>query len=346
MALKSVIFIRRDNIGDLVCTTPAIEAVRLKYPDIKIGVLVNSYNAEAILDNPDVDDVFIYEKGKHNASKGMIKVALNNFSLIRKVRAARFDAAIGCSYGYSARLARYTFLTGGKARIGYVHKFLSRSLYNVPVLEPQESIHEVEAMMNLVKPLGVDMTSIPRMSIIPDKAEQDKALNFLRGAGLKGNDRLVALHISSRKPQNRWPKERFKELAEKLQEELGLKIMLLWSPGSDRNPLHPGDDEKAEWLLSNMKEKPFAYRTTSLKELISAMSIANIAVCSDGGAMHIAAALGKPILTIWGSTDKKRWAPWGVPNIILQKDTKLAASVTVEEAFPAFMQLYNQTGAV
>jgi ADP-heptose:LPS heptosyltransferase len=111
-------------------------------------------------------------------------------------------------------------------------------------------------------------------------------------------------------------------------------------PGSVANPLHPGDDEKADWLISSMAKRPLVYRTGTLAELIASMSLAEAVVTPDGGAMHIAAALSKPVLTVWGSTDARRWAPWGAPHIILQKDTKLAGSVSSEEAFEAFTRIY------
>lgn len=336
--MNKALFIRRDNIGDLVCTTPAIRALRLRYPEMKIGVLVNSYNAGAIRNNPDVDAVYVYEKEKHS-SRGALGVFLNNLGAIRSIRAEGYGAAIGCSYTYSERAARYAYLTGAGLRIGYVpgDKRASRFFYNSPLPEPAEPLHEVEAMMGLVGPLGVTGPP-PSLVVRPDEAEAKKALGYLMKAGLKDASAPVIFHISSRRPQNRWPREKFKELAERI-EAAGHDIILLWSPGSSSNPLHPGDDESAEWMLSNMHKRPLAFRTETLTELIAVMSLGGTAVCSDGGAMHIAAGLGKPVLTIWGSTDRRRWAPWGVEHIILQKDTKLAESITVDEAFAAFKKL-------
>lgn len=341
--VKSVILIRRDNIGDLVCTTPVIRALKAKYPQIKIGLLVNSYNAEAVRNNPDVDEVFVWEKEKHSSDKGALRVALGNFNLIRRVRARKFEAAVGCSYSYSKRLERYTFLTGSGIRIGHVpmRRAASRLFYNRPVVEPDSPIHEVEAMMRLVEPLGVAGPP-PPMFVRPSEDELKKALLYLKRVGLKENEGLVAMQISSRKPQNRWPRERFKELGDMIQGKSGLRVMLLWAPGSGANALHPGDDEKADWLISSMEKRPLVYRTGTLPELIAAMSLADAVVSPDGGAMHIAAALGKPVLTIWGSTDRKRWAPWGVPHVILQKETKLAEAVSSGEAFEAFTDLYSK----
>lgn len=337
--LKSVLIIRRDNIGDLVCTTPMIRALREKHPGVKIALLVNSYNAEAVRNNPDVGEIFVWEKGKHRAGKGLLRVSLGNLLLLRRIRSRRFEAAVGCSYGYSKRLERLTFLTGARTRVGVVSGSPPSSrLYNRAVPEPGEPIHEVEAMMRLVEPLGVTGPA-PAMLVRPSAVELEKARQYLKRVGLKETDRLVAVQISSRKPQNRWPKESFRELGDMIQERLGLRVMLLWAPGSETNPLHPGDDEKADWLISSMAKRPLVYRTETLAELIASMSLTDAVVTPDGGAMHIAAALSKPVLAVWGSTDRRRWAPWGVPHIILQKETKLAGSVSPEEAFEAFMRI-------
>ncbi|MEK7678611.1 MAG: glycosyltransferase family 9 protein, partial [Deltaproteobacteria bacterium] len=213
---KSVLFIRRDNIGDLVCTTPAMRAVRLKYPEAEIAVLVNSYNADIVRNNPDIDEVFIYEKEKHRAKgKGVLKVLLGQLSVIRKIRSKRFDAAIGCAYSYSPRLARLTYLTGAKLRIGYAPKHGSSRFYNSVVKGPSEPVHEVLAMMRLLKPLGIEDDSPPRLFIRPDENEVKKAREFLKGA-CPGR-RIALFHISSRRPENRWPLEYFKELGDMIE---------------------------------------------------------------------------------------------------------------------------------
>lgn len=342
MRLRSILFIRRDNIGDLVCTTPAIRAVRLEFPEARIAVLVNSYNAGAVANNPDIDEVYVYEKEKHALSKGggRLRVFMENLGVIRRIRKERFDVAVGCGYNYSARVARLTWLTGAVQRAGFVSdkKPMSRFLYNLRAPEPQEAIHEVEAVMRLVALLGVSGPA-PLLCVRPAEGEVKKVLASLKGQGYDGNAGLVVFHISSRRPKNRWPKESFRELGDMIQKATGAEILLLWSPGSSGNCLHPGDDEAAEWIASNMDKRPFTFRTESLAELIAAMSLASSVVCCDGGAMHIAAGLGKPVVTVWGTTERKRWAPWGAAHIILQKETGLASAVTAKEAFEAFMEL-------
>ncbi|GAB5046714.1 glycosyltransferase family 9 protein [Thermodesulfovibrio sp. TK110] len=353
--LTKILFIRRDNIGDLICTTPAIHAVRKAYPEAKIGILVNSYNAEALMNNPDIDEVYIYEKAKHVPEKNKFSVWLNNAKILIKIRKERYDVAIACG-SYSPRLARYTYMTQARIRIGYLPKNIDKSLfYNIPLKEPEKPIHEVERVFNLLSPLEID--GLPdKLRVFPSTAEIKKVWEFLKRKSLTNarDDRflsdtsslqdgklLIALHISSRKPENRWSAEKFTQLAKTILKKNNAEIMFLWSPGSEKNPYHPGDDEKAELIIKSMPQI-IPYRTNHLRELIAALSFANLVVCLDGGAMHIAAALGKPIVTIWGSTDPHRWRPWGVKHIILQGSDKKAENVDVERVFEAIKQLLKE----
>ena len=340
-SFQKICLVRRDNIGDLVCTTSAIKLLRLRFPEARIFALVNSYNADVLKGNPDLDRVYVYHKSRHSGG-ARLRAALSNLKVFREIRAERIDAAVGCSSAYSKNLAWYTFLTGARLRIGYVKKKTSRpSFYNVPLAQPapDENLHEVEALIKLLAPLGVEGTP-PPLDVRPDSAEVRGVLDFIGKGGFKGKEKLVAFHISSRKPQNRWPKESFRELAQMVQERFGVRLLLLWSPGNEDNPFHPGDDGKAEWILSRTKPGPLAYRTTKLGELIAAVSVCDMVVCSDGGAMHIAAGLGKPILTIWGATDPRRWAPWGVPYRLLQK-SRVAADVSAADALAGFEELFK-----
>ena len=337
--IKSVIFIRRDNIGDLVCTTPAIRAVRLAYPDARIGVLVNSYNAEVIRNNPDINEIFVYEKWKHAGGKTRPRVWFENWRELRRVRAAAFEAAIGCSYAWSDRLARLTKATGARMRVGVAPKEGFCASYTDAIQEAATPIHEVEAIMRLVGPLGV-VGAPPALVLLPDPVEVKSVKRKLEEAGMRGNDRLVAIHISSRREQNRWPKDSFVMLADMLQTD-GARVVLLWSPGASNNPLHPGDDDTAREIVAAMKRPPLAIKTERLGELIASLSLVDNVVCCDGGAMHIAAGLGKPIVTIWGSTDERRWRPWGTPHIILKNDGK-ASATKIAQAYAACNKLFSR----
>lgn len=338
MQIKKILFIRRDNIGDLICTTPAIHAVRERFPDARIGVLASTYNADAIIHNPDIDEVYIYEKAKHARNRNRLSVWWDNVKVFRKIRREQYDVAIGCGT-YSPRLARYTGLTGAKQRVGYVPRGAFKSRwYNAPVPEPDQPAHEVETVFYLLSALGIH-GPIPPMRVFPVEGEVQKTRDFLTAVGVRRDKPLVAFHISSRRQQNRWPIEKFIELARGILSRKEAEIMLLWSPGSEKDVHHPGDDEKAELFMRSVQPGPAAYRTSTVRELIAAISVCDLIVCGDGGAMHIAAALGKRIVTIWGSSGPVRWRPWGVTHLILQDKSWRAENISVQSVFEAVQRL-------
>jgi ADP-heptose:LPS heptosyltransferase len=82
--------------------------------------------------------------------------------------------------------------------------------------------------------------------------------------------------------------------------------------------------------------------THELPELVAGLSLANAVVCSDGGAMHIAAGLGKPIVCFFGNSSAERWHPWGVPYELLQKPSQDVADISVDEAYSAYVRLLER----
>jgi len=163
-------------------------------------------------------------------------------------------------------------------------------------------------------------------------------------AGLRdGTGPVVALHISARKEKQRWPVARFAELAHRLHAAHGARFLVFWSPGDENNPFHPGDDGKAARLLDTLKDLPAApVHTGHLSELIAGLSLCDVAVLSDGGAMHVAAGLGKPLVCFFGNSPAERWHPWGVPYELLQKPSRDVSEISVDEAADAFARLMSR----
>lgn len=327
-----ILVIRRDNIGDLLCTTPLLAALRRRYPAAWIGALVNSYNAPVLAGNPDVDEIIAYDKGKHLAGLSERLGALwRRLGMIRQLRGRRLDLAILAAPGYQASAHRFARLAAPRRVLGYS----TNRVRLAPELRAPQGVHEVEATFGLLAALGLE-GSPPPMVLVPDAAQVAAIAQALP----PGNGPLVGLHISARKEPQRWPVERFAALARRLHAERGARFLLFWAPGSANDPRHPGDDERAAALVRRLAGLPFAAPPTlRLPRLIAGLALCDKVVCSDGGAMHIAAALGKPLVCFFGNSDARRWYPWGVPHVLLQKPGRHVEDVSVDEAAAAFAQL-------
>lgn len=338
-----LLIVRRDNIGDLVCTTPLIRALRARYPGAWIGVLANSYNAPALAGNPDLDEVFVYTKAKHRAAgESLAGIFWRRLRMMRALRAMRLDEVILATPAPQPRGVRLARWLKPRRIVG----FGAVPGLDVSLPLATAAISEAEDVFRIAHLHGIAGDPPPcRVSAPPDSA---------RPAAL-----TVAIHISARKPSQRWPVERFADLLRQLdatqaprsgsditpasghESSLKLRFVLLWSPGAADNPLHPGDDDKAEALLAMLGTgfPVAAARTETLPQLIAALSRCHVMICADGGAMHLAAGLGLPIVCLFGDSGAERWRPWGVPYRLLQKPSRQVADIAAEEVVAAFNEL-------
>jgi ADP-heptose:LPS heptosyltransferase len=334
-AREKILVVRRDNIGDLVCTTPLIRALRRRSPTAWIGALVNSYNAPVLRNNPDLDEVVAYTKLKHlEEGEGAAAALGRRLADLWRLRRLGIDLAVLATPDFSPRLVRTARLLGARKIAGFSDGSPAAARLDHAVLASElRGKHEVERVYALAPLLGLEPAP-PPLIVIPDPSEVAKA----RAAFRPG--RRLAVHISARRPLQRWPAESFVALIRHLCEEHGASVMLLWSPGASGDPRHPGDDEKAHEILSKTAAAgTVAYPTRRLEELIGALAASDALVCSDGGAMHLAAALGRPIACFFGDSPVERWHPWGVPHRVLRAPSGNVRDIPVEDVAAAFRAL-------
>lgn len=345
-AQKKILVIRRDNIGDLACTTPIFSALRARFPDAEIDALVNSYNVAVLENNPDINTVYAYTKAKHRPTgKSLARVYLDRLILFLKLRRKHFDYAIlATSLPTIPRTLKLARMVRPKHIMGYaVFGACKKGSIDIPVpYNEGESRHEAEEVFRLLSPLGIEGPP-PALKICPDPAIVKEARKKI--ASISGQH-IVGIHISARKPSQRWPAERFVELIKELALRESMAFLLFWSPGNPDNPLHPGDDHKANEILSALADLPInAFPTMHLQELIAGLSLCDALICSDGGAMHLAAGLHKPILCFFGNSSASRWHPWGVPYVLIQPQSLNVADISVDETLTAFAKLRKEMGA-
>ncbi|HEX5127939.1 MAG TPA: glycosyltransferase family 9 protein [Rhodocyclaceae bacterium] len=326
--------IRRDNIGDLVCTLPLIRQLRIRYPQAWIGALVTKYNAEVLQGNPDIDAIFTYQKSKHlEYGESAFWAMVERIKQLWRLRRTHIETVLLPASGSQPSARRMAMLIGAKRTI---------SQDDVPA-NPQ-AMHEVERTSNILRALKLP-ESTPPAAILYPRSELETAM---RKRLCAEGGTVLGVHISSRKPSQRWPADHFIKLIRRLHNsDPSLRFVLFWSPGDSGNPLHPGDDRKAQTILSACESLPLMpCPTGTLAELIAGLSIVDQVICSDGGHMHLAAAVGKPIVCLFGKSDAARWHPWGLPYRLLQPESMNASDISVEEVIEALRDLVKGTEGV
>ncbi|MDQ7988581.1 MAG: glycosyltransferase family 9 protein [Candidatus Dactylopiibacterium sp.] len=321
-----ILILRRDNIGDLVVTLPMIRRLREHFPHAWIGALVTRYNAEVLHGSPDLDAVYHYTKAKHLAAGESAPAAMRaRLALLWTLRRQRIDVVLLPVGGAQASARRMCWLIGAK-------RVVTRDEAGLP--EPSGP-HEAQRTARVLAALGVPESDLPAARIVPQAGLLAAARATL------GTGPVLGLHISSRKPSQRWPAERFVALVQRLHAaDPALRFALFWAPGASDNPLHPGDDAKAAQILAACAGVPLvAMPTDSLASLIAGLAACSRVLCSDGGHMHLAAALGKPLVSLFGKSEAARWHPWGVPYRLLQPASQDVTDVSVDEVMAALAEL-------
>lgn len=337
-----ILLIRRDNIGDLVCTTPLFSALRERFPKAYLCALVTRYN-RAVLDcHPALDRVVAYTKAKHlDAGESVLGNYWQRLKLMLELRRERFDYCVLAAPGYQKRALSLARWVGARHVVGFVEPSKPHaSLIDMPVSWHFDStLTETEDVWRLGEAFGIK--GVP--GLLQVAADPGEVARLSPAMAAVDRRRIVGIHLSARKPSQRWPVGCFVDLMHRVHQERDCAFMLLWAPGAADNPRHPGDDSKAAEVQAATRDLPvIPMATQTLEALIAAISLCDDFICADGGAMHLAAATGKPVVCLFGKSSAARWRPWGVPCRLLQKPSHEVADISVEEVAAAYSSLCGE----
>jgi len=336
-----ILVIRRDNVGDLVCATPLIAALRQRYPRSHIAALANSYNAAVLDGNPDLDAVHAYTKLKHRErGDSWLAVLVRRYRTLASLRRERFDCVLLAKSGFDRHGLALARQIRPRQIVGFAPPDEPRAkAITVPVAPlPYEELHEVEVIMKLGAPLDVGTSpGSLRIFTSPERVAAWRA-RFPRLAQ-RGDRPWIALHISAREPGRVWPVENFISLIK----ILNAGIVLLWAPGPADDPRHPGDDARAAAIATRAGADVMLIpaKTASLGDLAAVLSLCDGFIGADGGAMHIAAGLGLPVVALFENLPykKRRWHPWQVPYEMVCPETRDIADISVDQVAQAWTRL-------
>ncbi len=316
-----ILVVRRDNIGDLVCTLPVFESLRRQYPNARLGALVNSYNAPLLAGNSFVDHIHIYTKSKHQPQGTRLALARDRLGLLLELRRLRYQTAVHAGSRVRAEMRFLARLAGIKQEI------LDKS--------SDHPLHEVERVHGLLHTFGISGPP-PAPYLTPPAAELAAVRRSLAEQGFRG---AIGLHISAREDENRWPLENFAALI-RAGANQGHKFVIFWSPGNASRPEHPGDDDRARALMELCRDLPvIAYPTADLGTLTATLAAVSVLVGSDGGHCHIAAAVGTRVIGLYCSHKTRQWRPWGPTHTVLSATQVKDISVeTVLATLPVDMR--------
>ena len=299
---KKILLVRNDNVGDLICTTPAIEALRKKYPNNQIDIVVNSYNYDAIYKNPFINTIYCYTKPKHKKSIiDKIKAGLEKLKILLDIRKEKYDVVIVFRGGYSKSAELFAKITNASYKVG-VKNLKGNDSFNLHI-ETIPNQNEVLFCFDCLKEFGIKYNGESTYYYI-DNDLSDKYKEY---------SNYILFHISSRIKENKYDKEKFKQVFDKLE---GYQILI---------SAEPDNFESAVWLEQNTKAK--FIKTSSLQDLGGLIKNVKLFITLDGGAMHLAPAVGTKTISISGKTNMDKWYPWGFKDLVIQDISKIANNI-------------------
>jgi lipopolysaccharide heptosyltransferase II len=278
------LLIRATNwVGDAIMAMPALRAVRTRFPDAEITILARPYVAAIYKDQQVCDNMMLVD---------------DKSGLAHELRARKFDAALLLQNAFQAAWA--VWREGIPERIGYARDGRSLLLTKaVPVPKPGEiPLHEQYYYLELLRRAGW-LDALPNESFIrlnvPEENRQRAAVYLLSAGANLGNLRIAIGAGASYGSAKCWPPDRFAEMANKFQTQFGADVILFGT--SAEAPVSSA-------IAAAMRRPPIDLTgKTSIADLPALLSKCNLFIGNDSGAMHVAAAVGLPVVAVFGPTD-------------------------------------------
>jgi ADP-heptose:LPS heptosyltransferase len=301
--VERILIFKLDHLGDLLIATPALRAIRRRFPAAEIRIVVGEWNVALLRGNPSIDRVHVYNSGRFTREP----FEPHRFSQLREQLGSwRPDLVIGLRDDWQT--LRYSLLSrAARVERGSVHlmEFFER------VRKKEEWRHEVERLWRTLAPLGIEREDDPHLDYFVDEQERRDARAFMAARGI--SDNFVMLQAGATTPLREWPVERFAVVARHLVELYGVQIVLV---GVDR------ERERSHALATSISDLHPIDITgeLGLRPTAALMAEGALYVGSDGGAMHLAAAVGTPTVGLFGPGAYHVFSPVGPRTVAVTRN--------------------------
>lgn len=325
---EHILVIRMDLIGDLVHTLPVVRALKRTYPHAEIDLLAAPTSAKVAIHDPHFAEIITYNPGVWWYPKGLLqpKNWRDAQALLRRLHARHYDLAVSV---FGLPTAVLAVLSGARRRVGFGCETYPGFMTDIAPggiparwrhSDPLDNKHSIDLCLELAQAAGATITPddrIPHLEV--DTQSQQEIAQMLHQEGVEPNKPLIACHISSNLGHaKRWPLPYWATLLDRLICEANAQIVLT-GISSDLPViedvigrmccleasacLHP---------LINMAGK------TTLPQLVALLHRADLLISGDSGPIHMASALGTPIIGIYGPTNPLLSGPMSPDDIVLR----------------------------
>jgi len=312
--VNRILIVRLGALGDIIHTLPAAAALRRAFPQARLDWMVDARHREILDLVPVIDRRIVIGAARAASARGAAggsDVAFTGarglLGAIRELRRSRYDVALDLQgLLKSAVLARSS---GAPRVIGFARGQLREPAARLFYTETREApgTHVIRKNLALLAALGIEHTvisfplQVPALPIVA--AVRDRL-------GLREGERFALINAGAAWPNKRWPPALFGEVAAALRERHGVRSVVLWGPG---------EEALAGEVVSASQTAAVASPGTTLAELVALAAGAALMVSGDTGPLHIAAAVGTPLVGIYGPTNPERNGPFAASDLTVSR---------------------------
>ncbi len=300
----NILAIKLRHVGDNLLPTPALALLNKRYPEPRLSYMVprEGGGADLFRDQPIVDEVIEFPSDRG----GRIRLA-------EQLRRRSFDLSV--DFSWDSRSALWGMITGAPHRLGYIFRKRIPAWPFYTRVCPMGRSHTALANIDLVALMDARPESADDLKLklhVPE-IDQTRAAELLKEAGMRDGEPFLVLHPASRWMFKCWTDQGNAGFLDDAERVLGLRPVVTSAPA-------PQELEKISRIVALCKTKPVNLAgRTNLLTLAALIQRAKLFVGVDSAPVHIAGAVGTPVVALFGPSGQKEWHPWQVPYRTIQR---------------------------
>ena len=301
--LEKILLMRLDHIGDLLMTTPAIRALRHHFPNAKIDVMVGSWAADVLKNNPYIDSILIYNLKWYNRGKRNFLQTLQNVKIRLKILLEQYDLVI--NFRGDAESLLLTYLTGAPYRIATICdgvEAFQKKIWLTHGISDEDKTHYVDLNLKLLKILGI-YEKDRSVDMFVNREDEIIIEDLIKTEESDKTVPIIAICPGSGWLTKNWPLENYAALTDWLMEEFQAKVIIVGGRG---------EKMIVDSMRQIMKSTPIdAVGKTTLQQVAAILKFVDLFIGNDGGVTHIAGAMKTPVICLWGGGLYEKYRPLG-----------------------------------
>jgi ADP-heptose:LPS heptosyltransferase len=300
--LRRILVVKLSSLGDIVHVMPSLRALRRACPAARIAMAIDRRYVALVRDSPYVDEVIESDPGQ-----GRLAAWLDPWRRLAGRRRPRFDLAV--DFQGTRRSASWVYASGARVRAGRAGSGARRAprLGWQRVVRPDVGRHAIQVCADVAEALGMRVEDLDPELVVSPQADQRCAARLAAG-GLPERG-FILVNPLTRWPSKTWPLERYRELVSRLARDRVAPVVVHAAAWEEHAVAAFRAPDSGAGVASGLP----------LEEALALFKRARLLVTGDTGPMHCAAAVGTPVVALFGPTWPERTGPWGPGHRVVQR---------------------------